>query len=38
MSVSLRLSVISRLAGAAAAALWLYGAGAAWAGDGGDSG
>lgn len=36
MSVSLRLSVISRLAGAAAV-VWMYGAGPAWSGDGGDS-
>jgi hypothetical protein len=37
MSVSLRFSVISRLAGAAAV-IWMYGAGSAWAGDSGSSG
>jgi hypothetical protein len=37
MGGSLRLSVISRLAGAAAV-IWMCGAGAAWAGDGGSSG
>jgi hypothetical protein len=37
MSVPLRLSVISRLAGAAAV-ISMYGTGSAWAGDGGDSG
>ena len=37
MGVSLRLSVISRLAGAAAV-IWMCGAGSAWAGDGGSSG
>ncbi len=37
MSVPLRLSMISRLAGAAAV-IWMYGTGSAWAGDGGSSG
>jgi len=37
MSGSLRLSIISRLA-SAAAIIWICGAGSAWAGDGGSSG